>query len=127
MRTIAIRAFLFFILAGLVVPVAWAQADKYPTVAYKKADDHMGEIVWVQGTVLKTLTEPEGTYLCFSNNKRYIKVLIPEKYLEKFEGSFKHRYVGKKIKAIGKVDKYGNQLIVGVSEPKRIEIVEKET
>ena len=127
MRTIASRAFLLFILAGLVVPVLWAQADKYPTVAYKKADDHIGEIVWVEGTVLKTEKESEGTYLCFHNNKKYIKVLIPAKFLENFEGGFKYRYVGKKIKAIGKVDKYGNQLIVGVSEPKRIEIVEKET
>jgi hypothetical protein len=126
MRAIASRSVIFFILAGLVVPVAWAQADKYPTVAYKKADDHIGEIVWVEGTVLKTQKESEGMYLCFHNNKKYIKVLIPDKYLGNFEGGFKYRYVGKKIKAIGKVDKFGNQLIVGISEPKRIK-VEKET
>jgi hypothetical protein len=127
MRSIAIRAFLLLISAGMVVPLAWTQADKYPTVKYKKADDHVGETVWVEGTVLKTLNEAEGTYLCFHNNKKYIKVLIPEQYLANFEGSFKHRYVGKKIKAIGKISKYGNQLIVGVSEPKRIRLVEKET
>ncbi len=128
MRAIASRAFFLFILAGLVVPVVWAQAaDKYPTVAYKRADEHIGETVWVEGTVLKIEKETEGTYLCFHNNKKYIKVLIPAQYLENFEGGFKYRYVGKKIKAIGKVNKYGNQLIVGVSEPKRIEVVEKQT
>jgi hypothetical protein len=122
MRTRVIGTCLSILLLGVVS----AAQEKYPTVAYKKADDHMGEIVWIQGTVLKTLNESEGVYLCFHNNKKYIRVLIPNQYMGNFEGGFKHRYVGKEIKAIGKVDKYGAQLIVGVSEPKRIRIVEKE-
>jgi hypothetical protein len=87
----------------------------------------MGEIVWVEGSVLTTETKDEGTYLLFHNNKKYIRVLIPNQYKSNFEGSFKYLYVGKTIKAIGKVDKYGSQLIVGVSEPKRIRVVEDET
>jgi hypothetical protein len=109
-----------------VAGVSIAQ-EKYSTVAYKKADGHMGEIVWVRGTVLKTEPKDEGTYLIFHNNKKYIRVLIPKQYMANFEGSLKHRYAGKTIKAIGKVDKYGSQLIVAVSEPKRIRVVEKET
>ena len=117
-----------FCLFALVCAVAFAaQPDKYPTIAYKKAKDHIGEIVWVEGTVLKVENESEGTYLLFHNNARYIRVLIPEKNLASFEGSFKHRYVGKKIKAIGKVQEYGSKLILGVNEPKRIKIVEEAT
>jgi hypothetical protein len=118
---------LVILLIGIAAAPLVGQADKYPTVAYKKAADHLGEIVWIQGTVLKTLAESEGTYLCFNNNEKYIRVLIPTKYLANFEGSFKHRYVGKKIKAVGKVDKMGKQFILGINEPKRIKVVEKET
>lgn len=124
MRTRVIGVLFLTLICGIVFAT---QADKYPTVFYKRAPDHLGEIVWVQGTVLKTLNESEGTYLCFHNNKKYIRVLIPTNYLENFEGSFKHKYVGKKIKAIGKVDKLGSSYIVGVSEPKRIKIVEGTT
>jgi hypothetical protein len=111
--------------AFLIVPLG-AQ-DKYPTVNYKKAADHMGEIVWVKGTVLKVLNESEGTYLCFSNNEKYVRVLIPTEYVANFEGGFKHRYVGKTVKVVGKVSKFGSQLILGINEPKRIKIVEKST
>lgn len=123
MRTTVIGTCLAILFVGIV---SVAQ-EKYPTVAYKKADDHMGEIVWVEGTVLKTEPKDEGTYLIFHNTKKHIRVLIPNQYMANFEGSLKHRYVGKTIKAIGKVDKYGSQLIVGVSEPKRIRVVDKET
>ena len=43
MRAIASRAFILLIFAGLIVPTAWAQADKYPTVKYKKADEGRAE------------------------------------------------------------------------------------
>jgi hypothetical protein len=114
-------------LAIFFVAVVSIAQEKYPTVAYKKADDHMGEIVWVEGTVLKTEAKDEGTYLIFHNNKKYVRVLIPDQYMANFEGGLKYLYVGKTIKAIGKVDKYGSQLIVGVSEPKRIRVIEKES
>jgi hypothetical protein len=103
------------------------QPDKYPTIDYKRADDHIGEIVWVEGTVLKTEKKPEGMYLLFHNNDRYVRVLIPEKDLGNFEGSFKYMYVGKEIKAIGKVQEYGSKLILGVNEPKRIKVIEEAT
>ena len=114
-------------LAILLVGIVSAAQEKYPTVDYKKADEHMGEIVWVEGTVLTTEVKDEGAYLIFHNNKKYIRVLIPNQYIGNFEGSFKHRYVGKAIKAIGKVQKAGAQLIVGVSEPKRIRVVDEGT
>ena len=122
MRWLTVAACL---LAFLVVPLG-AQ-DKYPTVNYKRAEGHMGEIVWIQGTVLKVVKEGEGTYLCFSNNEKYVRVLVPTEYVANFEGGFKTRYVGKKIKAVGKVSKFGTQLILGINEPKRIKIVEKST
>lgn len=126
MRTKVIGIFLLAVLVATAASV-FAQADKYPTIYYKRADDHVGEIVWVEGTVQKTLKESEGTYLCFNNDEKYIRVLIPKDYLGNFEGSFKHAYLGKKIKAIGKVDKFGKGLIVGISEPKRIRIVDSST
>ena len=117
-----------FCLFAFVFSVAFAaQPDKYPTIAYKKAKDYIGEIVWVEGTVLKTEKKPEGVYLLFSNNERDVRGLIPDNNLANFEGSFKHRYVGKGIKAIGKVQEYGSKLILGVNEPKRIKIVEEAT
>jgi hypothetical protein len=117
-----------FCLFTFVCAIAFAaQPDKYPTISYKKAKSHIGEIVWVEGTVLKNQKATEGMYLCFHNNKKYIRVLVPDKNLANFEGSFKHRYVGKKIKAIGKIQEYGSKLILGVNEPKRIKIVEEAT
>jgi len=113
------------LLAFLVGPLG-AQ-DKYPTVNYKKAEGHMGEIVWIQGKVLKVIKESEGTYLSFSNNEKYVRVLVPTEHVANFEGGFKHRYVGKKIKAVGKVSKFGSHLILGVNEPKRIKVVEEST
>jgi hypothetical protein len=101
-------------------------AQNYPTVPYKEAGDHVDQIVWVEGTVLKSENAAEGVYLLFSANEKYIRVLVPKANLNAFEGGVHHKYIGKKIKAVGKVAKYGHRLIVGVSEPKRIKIVEKD-
>jgi hypothetical protein len=88
----------------------------------------VGEIVWIEGTVLKTKAAPEGTYLYFSNNPgKYIRLIIPREYLKNFDGDPKHMYAGKKIKAVGKVAQDGHRLIMGVSEPKRIKVIESET
>ena len=115
-------------LLAFVCSVAFAaQADKYPTVSYKKAKNHIGEFVWVEGKVLKTEKESGGTTLCFNNNKKYIRVMIQSTHLANFEGSLKHKYVGKKIKAIGKVMQQGSFLILYVSEPKYIKVVEAAT
>ncbi len=105
-----------------------AQPKDYATIAYRNADKHMDEIVWVEGVVLKTESDRNGTFLCFSNNKKYVRVLVPEQYIENFEGGIKYRYVGKRIKAIGKVARNPTAgLIVGVSEPKRIKVVDNPT
>ena len=108
--------------------LAWSAvgAQNYPTVPYKEAGDHVDQIVWVEGTVLKSENSAEGVYLLFSANEKYIRVLVPKANLNAFEGGVHHKYIGKKIKAVGKVSKYGHRLIVGVSEPKRIKIVDKE-
>jgi hypothetical protein len=47
--------------------------------------------------------------------------------VDAFGGGIQHRYTGKKIKAVGKVAKYGYKLIVGVNEPKRIQILDTKT
>jgi hypothetical protein len=99
-------------------------AQNYPTVSYRDAAGHVDSIVWVEGTVLKTESTPEGVYLVFSANEKFVRVLIPKANVDAFGGSIQHKYTGKKIKAVGKVTKYGYKLIVGVNEPKRIQIVE---
>jgi hypothetical protein len=103
-----------------------AAAQNYPTVPYKEAGDHVDQIVWVEGTILKSENAAEGVYLLFSANEKYVRVLVPKANVNSFEGGIHHKYIGKKIKAVGKVTKYGTKLIVGVSEPKRIKIVEKD-
>ncbi|MGH9323992.1 MAG: hypothetical protein ACRD21_00495 [Vicinamibacteria bacterium] len=105
---------------------ALLSAQNYPTIAYKDAESHLDAIVWVEGTVLKTAEAPEGVYLLFNANEKYVRVLIPKANVASFEGSIQHKYIGKKVKAVGKVSRYGYKLIIGVSEPKRIRIVEKE-
>jgi len=102
-------------------------AQNYPTVPYKDAAGYVDSIIWVEGTVLKTESTPEGVYLIFSANEKFVRLLIPKANVDAFGGSIQHKYTGKKIKAVGKVSKYGYKLIVGVNEPKRIQIVEAGT
>ena len=104
-----------------------ALAQTYPTIAYKDAGGYVDSIVWVEGTVLKTEGTPEGVYLVFSANEKFVRVLIPKANVDAFGGGIQHKYTGKKIKAVGKVSKYGPKLIIGVNEPKRIQIVEAGT
>ena len=114
-------------LAGVLsVVVVWtAVAQDYPLVPYKEAADHMDQIVWIEGTVLRAEKAAEGTYLLFSANEKYVRLLIPAANLGAFDGSLSHKYTGKRVKAVGKVAKYGYKLIVGVSEPKRIKVLEE--
>lgn len=113
--------------AAVLFGAAFVSAENYPTISYRDAGDHLEEIVWVEGTVLRTDDAPEGTYLVFSANEKYIRLLIPKADEGNFEGSIQHTYTGKKVKAVGKVSKYGYKLILGVNEPKRIRIVDDET
>ena len=102
-------------------------AQTYPTVPYRDAGGYVDSIVWIEGTVLKTESTPEGVYIVFSANEKFVRLLIPKANVNAFEGSIQHKYTGKKIKAVGKVSKYGYKLIVAVNEPKRIKIVETGT
>jgi hypothetical protein len=122
-RRLFTALFCFAVSSLVLSPVA---AQDYPTVPYKEAGDHVDKIVWVEGTVLKSENAAEGVYLLFSANEKYVRVLVPKANVNAFEGGIHHKYIGKKIKAVGKVTKYGTKLIVGVSEPKRIKIVEKD-
>lgn len=109
----------------LIGPVAVALAvENYPTVPYKDAADHLDEIVWIEGTVLRTKAAPEGVYLVFNANEKYIRLLVPKADITKFQGSLQYKYTGKKVKAVGKVSKYGYKLILGINEPKRIRILD---
>ena len=116
---------ILLIVPALALP-SLVLAQKYPTISYKDAADHMDEIVWVEGTVLRTENTSEGTWLLFHSNEKYIRVLIPAGNVGNFEGSIKHKYAGKKIQAVGKISQYGHKMILGVNEPKRIKIIEKE-
>lgn len=116
-----------FTLLVVSMGVAALAAQTYPTVPYKDAAGYVDSIVWVEGTVLKTETTPEGVYLVFSANEKFVRLLIPKANVDAFGGSIQHKYTGKKIKAVGKVSKYGYKLIVGVNEPKRIQILEAGT
>ncbi len=121
------RKILFMLLVVSMGSTAILAAQTYPTVAYKDAGGYVDSIVWVEGTVLKTESTPEGVYLVFSANEKFVRLLIPKANVDSFGGSIQHKYAGKKIKAVGKVTKYGYKLIVGVNEPKRIQIVEAGT
>jgi hypothetical protein len=111
-------------LAGTLFFAAFSSAETYPTISYKEAADHLGEIVWIEGTVLRTENAAEGIYLLFNANEKYLRLLIPKANVVSFDGSVQHKYTGKKIKAVGKVSKYGYKLILGVNESKRIRLVE---
>jgi hypothetical protein len=112
--------------AGALIGAAFVSAENYPTISYREAADHLDEIVWVEGTVLRTEGAAEGTYLVFNANEKYVRVLIPKADEGNFEGSIQHTYTGKKVKAVGKVSKYGYKLILGINEPKRIRIVDSD-
>jgi hypothetical protein len=102
-------------------------AQNYPTVPYKDAGGYVDSIVWVEGTVLRTESTPEGVYLVFSANEKFVRLLIPKANVDAFGGGIQHKYTGKKVKAVGKVAKYGYKLSVGVNEPKRIQILDNGT
>jgi len=104
-----------------------AAQQNYPTIPYKDAGGYVDTIVWVEGTVLKTENTPEGVYLVFSANEKFVRVMVPRANVDAFGGGIQHKYTGKKIKAVGKVAKYGYKLIVGVNEPKRIKIIDAGT
>jgi hypothetical protein len=118
-----------FILFGISIGSAsvLAAQQTYPTIPYKDAAEYVDAIVWVEGTVLKTESTPEGVYLVFSANEKFVRLLIPKASVDAFGGGIQHKYTGKKIKAVGKVAKYGYKLIVGVNEPKRIKVVDAGT
>ncbi len=121
------RRTLFLLLMLSVSSYVAAQAPTYPTIPYKDAGGYVDSIVWVEGTVLKTESTPEGVYLVFSANEKFVRVLIPKANVDAFGGSIQHKYTGKKIKAVGKISKYGVKLILGVNEPKRVQVVESGT
>jgi hypothetical protein len=116
-----------FLLLSVFLSAAVLHAQNYPTVPYKDAAGYVDSIVWVEGTVLKTESTPEGVYLLFSANEKFVRVLIPKANVDAFGGSIQHKYTGKKVKAVGKVSKYGYKLIVGVNDPKRIRLVDSGT
>ena len=120
-----LRDFMFLLVSMGSAAVVSAQQN-YPTIPYKDAGGYVDVIVWIEGTVLKTESTPEGVYLLFSANEKFVRVLIPKANVDAF-GGIQHKYTGKKIKAVGKVAKYGYKLIVGVNEPKRIKVVDAGT
>ncbi|HLE70403.1 MAG TPA: hypothetical protein VJH87_12030 [Vicinamibacteria bacterium] len=119
-----LRDFMFLLMS--MGSAAVVSAQNYPTIPYKDAAGYVDVIVWIEGTVLKTESTPEGVYLLFSANEKFVRVLIPKANVDAF-GGIQHKYTGKKIKAVGKVAKYGYKLIVGVNEPKRIKVVDAGT
>lgn len=121
------RNSLFMLLVLSMGTAAVLAGQNYPTVPYKDAGGYVDSIVWVEGTVLRTESTPEGVYLVFSANEKFVRLLIPKANVDAFGGGIQHKYTGKKVKAVGKVAKYGYKLIVGVNEPKRIQILDAGT
>ncbi|HXV62970.1 MAG TPA: hypothetical protein VEK15_19885 [Vicinamibacteria bacterium] len=118
----------WLVLLAIIVPSAvLLAAQEYPSISYRDAGDHLDEIVWVEGTILRTEKAAEGVYLLFSANEKYVRLLIPTANVNNFDGSLQHMYTGKKVKAVGKVSKYGYKLIVGINEPKRIVVADEQT
>lgn len=107
----------------LAVAVSSQTQTDYPTVKYRAASNHVGDIVWVEGKILRTEKVALGTYLLFSSNKKHLRILVPASDMKNFESGVKH-YAGKNVKAVGKVTEYGELLILGVNEPKRLKVVQ---
>ena len=110
-------------LFGFIVATVPVLAQDYPTIKYRKAADHVGDIVWVEGKILKTEKTSMGMYLLFSANKKYLRILVPANNLANFTNGVNH-YAGKKVKAVGKITEYGDFLVLGVNEPKRLKVVQ---
>lgn len=113
---------LLAVVIGLFAGIVAAQ--DYPKISYRDAADHLGEIRWVQGTVLKTEETAAGVFLVFSNQTRYLRVVVPTEYLGNFKGGPKYLYTGKKIEALGTIVQFDEQLLLGIEEPSRIKVVE---
>lgn len=118
----ALSVSLLAVVIGLVAGIAAAQ--DYPKISYREAADHLGEIRWVEGTVLKTEETNAGVFLIFNNQKQFLRVVVPAEYLGNFEGGPKYLYTGKKIEAIGTIVQVDDQLLLGVDEPSRIKVIE---
>jgi len=112
---------LLAVVIGLFASIVAAQ--DYPKISYRDAADHLGEIRWVEGTVLNTETTDQGVFLVFSNQKKYLRVVVPTEFLGNFKGGPKYLYGGKKIQAVGTIVQRDDQLLLGVDDPSRIKVV----
>ena len=112
---------LLAVVIGLFASIVAAQ--DYPKISYRDAADHLGEIRWVEGMVLNTETTDQGVFLVFSNQKKYLRVVVPTEFLGNFKGGPKYLYGGKKIQAVGTIVQVDDQLLLGVDDPSRIKVV----
>ena len=112
---------LLAVVIGLSASIVAAQ--DYPKISYRDAADHLGEIRWVEGTVLTTETTDDGVFLVFNNQKKYLRVVVPTQSLGNFKGGPKYLYGGKKIQAVGTIVQFDEQLLLGVDDPSRIKVV----
>ncbi|HLE20204.1 MAG TPA: hypothetical protein VJB88_03690 [Vicinamibacteria bacterium] len=112
---------LLAVVIGLFASIVAAQ--DYPKISYRDAADHLGEIRWVEGMVLNTETTDQGVFLVFSNQKKYLRVVVPTEFLGNFKGGPKYLYGGKKIQAVGTIVQRDDQLLLGVDDPSRIKVV----
>ena len=113
---------LLAVVIGLFASIVTAQ--DVPKISYRDAADHLGEIRWVEGTVLKTEITDTGVFLIFSNQAKYLRVVVPTEYLGNFKGSPKYLYGGKKIQAGGRIVQVDEQLLLGVDQPDQIKVIE---
>ena len=117
----ALSVSLLAVVIGLFASIVAAQ--DYPKISYRDAADHLGEIRWVEGMVLNTETTDQGVFLVFSNQKKYLRVVVPTEFLGNFKGGPKYLYGGKKIQAVGTIVQVDDQLLLGVDDPSRIKVV----
>ena len=117
----ALSVSLLAVVIGLFASIVAAQ--DYPKISYRDAADHLGEIRWVEGMVLNTETTDQGVFLVFSNQKKYLRVVVPTEFLGNFKGGPKYLYGGKKIQALGIIVQRDDQLLLGVDDPSRIKVV----
>lgn len=115
---------LLAVVIGLFASIVAAQDySKIPKISYRDAAENLGEIRWVEGTVLNTETTDQGVFLVFSNQKKYLRVVVPTEFLGNFKGGPKYLYGGKKIQAVGTIVQRDDQLLLGVDDPSRIKVV----
>lgn len=108
-------------------PSPAAETSRAPApaaVRWDEAHRHVGEVIVVEGTVVRTHRTASMLYLNFHQNwKRYLTVVVRAEDLGRFPKDPEAAYRGKRIRARGEVHLYQDRPEMSVRDPADIQIV----